>query len=291
MNKLIILLLLIFTYDNLLAQCTNKFEFNMEPFWTERTYVPPIRVLWEYKNTFISIHEEKEKVIEKRKREIINKSPEKLIENIDSKDTKERRNIIYQLGRINSDKQIPILEDLLLNDTSAYVRRECAISLKYLNSIKSKEYLIKALSDNDIYVVLEAALALAEFGKKVHSYKALVKVWYANIGAKTTCHTGLRNIANDKAIAFLKKATNDTILSVSLDATIVLAQLGYKDFAKNKLNKLSLNSNSLIRKAVLYAMLRYFDKESTIVLAKKLKNDNDIKVQEYAREILLKINN
>ncbi|MFO7791349.1 MAG: hypothetical protein R6V32_12355, partial [Bacteroidales bacterium] len=102
-------------------------------------------------------------------------------------------------------------------------------------------------------------------------------------------HIGLKNIGNNRAVEFLKYAAEDTIDSFALDATIVLAQLGYIDFAREKLLEYSSNSNHLIRLAALYAVFKYFDDELTISLCNKLKNDKNKRVREYANEISMKL--
>ncbi|MEA3317985.1 MAG: HEAT repeat domain-containing protein [Bacteroidota bacterium] len=260
--------------------CTNEDEIYEEPFWTKRTYVPPISVLWEYCE-----------LKENQKIEFLDISPDSLIKELEKLNLCYKRfSIVEKLGKINSNKQISTLENLLLNDTCTKVRIECAKALGRFNSHKSIPVLKKALSDSNIFVVLESALTLSESGEKEQCFQALVKIWKANIGQKYIVHTGLKNIGNDKAFEFLKYAAEDSIDATALDATIVLAQMGYIDFAREKLLEFLSNSNHLIRLAALYAVFKYFDDELKISLCNKLKNDKDRTVSEYAKKFLIKLN-
>ena len=190
------------------------------------------------------------------------------------------------LERVNDNKQITALEDLLLNDSSSKVRAECAEALKWLESKDSKPILIKSLGNSDKRVRLESALALAALGEKILSLKTLSDIFIsANSRDKLACIQGFRDIATNDAIEILCVATNSNDPHVAVYAAIILAQLKYSDYSFPKLEGFLTHDDKYVRMSALSGLAYIGDKKS-LDLISQLLNDDELLVRKRAQRIL-----
>ena len=274
------------------AQCTNRNEIYLEPFWTDRTYVPSLtdENFWvNDTNIFYTLdYEQKSNKKNKIDNRIKSYSINKLVEEATQGELLSRIQALDSLGKIDSARQIPFIEKILLSDTSWIIRKKCAETLKNLDAFDLKPTLIKALNNKNPYVRLECALTLAYLGEKEYSFNILKSIWNLNIGQKSACHTGFRNINTLKSVNFLRFAMNDTNSAVSLDAAIVMAQLKYYNEASSKIKEILHNKNYLIRIASMNALAYYIGGDNSYVLIKQMLNDNNLEVQQYCKAIMKK---
>lgn len=211
---------------------------------------------------------------------------EKTKNDMNNSDERRRLNAVKNLGLIPENNQISKIEDLLINDPSFTVRMECAKSLKYQKSTKSIPILITQLKTDYIQLKLEIALTLASLGEKTECFKAL----------KELGRTGERNVILDTHLGYLDLATNDAVeklkmdLSdsnsyVSVDAAIVLAELGYFKEAFPILKSKLSDTDKYIRMAALRG-LAYIGNDKSIELIRSMLNDNENLVKERSELIL-----
>lgn len=199
-----------------------------------------------------------------------------------------RKATVELLGRIQGTQQIPVIEKLLLEDTSALVRTQCAKALQSLESVNSKQVLLEALKDNDQEVRLWSALALASIKEKQSSFTVLKNLW--NTGddrMKRFCHLGFRELATMDALDMLHHATNHKEPYVAVDAAIVLSQLGYKSDAFEIFQELLYHKEKYVRMAVLRG-LSYIGDEESLMLIQDLLKDEEYLVQQRSQEILVR---
>lgn len=211
---------------------------------------------------------------------------EVLVRDLISNDEEQRLNAIKIIGLIPENNQITRIENLLLNDSSFSVRIECAKSLRILKSIVSIPALIKASNVDDVQLRLEIALTLASLGEKKESIKMLNDLGQTgerNIILDT--HLGYLYLATNEAVKKLKIDLSDTNSYVSVDAAIILAELGYFKDAYPVLKSKLLDSDKFIRMAALRG-LAYIGNTMAIKLIRSMLNDSEQLVRSRSELIL-----
>jgi len=202
----------------------------------------------------------------------------------DHEDTK--LSAIWILGLLPNTNQTADLENLLVNDPSNAVRMACVKSLKYLKSTKSIPVLITGLNTQDTQLKLEIALTLASLGEKTESFKALQE-----LGAKgewkitLDTHLGYLDIATNDAIAQLEIELQNENPYVSVDAAIILAELGYFEEAFPTLRYRLNDADKYIRMSAIRG-LAYIGNSESIELIKSMLDDNESIVRERSKLIL-----
>jgi len=205
---------------------------------------------------------------------------------IKSVNEERRLSAIKILGLIPISDQISKIEDLLVNDPSLDVRIECAKSLKYLNSTNSIPQLIKALQTNDAQLKLYVSLTLAALGEKKECLKTLTEIGkYGDRNTVLNTHIGYLDIATDEAIIKLKTDLSNENPYISVDAAIVLSELGYSEVAFPILKEKLSDEDKYIRLAAMRG-LAYIGNDNSLELIRNMLSDSDILVKERSELIL-----
>lgn len=210
----------------------------------------------------------------------------KLKSNIKSNIEDQRIRSIRILGLIPQNNLIIDIEEILQNDPSPMVRMECAKSLSQLKSISSIPILIKELKTEDIQLRLEIALTLAFLGEKIESFKALTDLgnkgeWKITLDT----HLGYLYIADKNAVSHLIDDLGNSNSYVSVDAAIILSELGYFKEAFPTL-KLKLNDqDKYIRMSALRG-LAYIGNNAAIDLIRNSLYDIEPMVRDRSSLIL-----
>ncbi|MHB9140331.1 MAG: HEAT repeat domain-containing protein [Paludibacter sp.] len=207
-------------------------------------------------------------------------------QDIKSVNVEQRLSAIKILGLIPISDQISKIEDLLVNDPSQEVRVECAKSLKYLNSTNSIPLLLKTLQTGDNQLKLEVALTLAALGEKTECLKTLMEIGkYGDRNTVLNTHIGYLDIATNDAIDKIKTDLSDENSYISVDAAIVLSELGYFEIAFPILKEKLSDKDKYIRMAAMRG-LAYIGNDNSIELIRDMLNDSDILVKERSELIL-----
>ncbi len=210
----------------------------------------------------------------------------KIVQDIKSINEEERLSAVKILGLIPGNNYISTIEYLLVNDPSLPVQMECARSLKYLKSTVSIPVLIKGLKADNQQLKLEIALTLAALGEKTECLKTLKEVGGAGewkIILDT--HLGYLDIATGEAVEKLKTDLSDPNNFISVDAAIVLSELGYSEEAFPVLKSKLLNEDKFIRMAALRG-LAYIGNDKSIELIRSMLNDSESLVKDRSELIL-----
>lgn len=293
---IVICLISVICSFNIFKKCSSRYS-NVENIKKDSLQVvtQPTDTEW-LKDPSTNIYSYEEDI--KQRNQLIDQEVSKMIKNWDSEkvysgllnsDPNIRINSIRILGFIPNNAKIKEIERLLTNDVSPEVRTMCAKSLAQLKNKSSVPILIKTLSDNDNEVRIESALALASLDEKERSLQYFQTVFKNDDRrAKLKIDMGLRDIANEPAIALLQSAMNDKDPYVSVDAAIVLSQLKYYKEAFPVLKQKLKESDKYLRLAALRG-LAYIGNDKSIDLIKNSKNDPDPLVQDRCNLILKNI--
>ncbi|MBN2668344.1 MAG: HEAT repeat domain-containing protein [Bacteroidales bacterium] len=253
------------------AQSTNQSEALSDMLWTTRTYVPPKTNVnyWKKKKN--------DNVQEKSFLESTYFDFEQwknTRKDLSSTNEYVRQKAIKKLGVIKNPEDIDIIGNLLLNDSSVFVRRECAKVLKYYSQSPVIPFLIKALKMEDtIKVKIEIALSLSYLGEKHYSYNTLREIWEGNYGKKYECHTGFKHIGDSKSIDFLVVASKSKNIYIALDAFIVLIEMNYPN-TDALLSYFLENDNDKIKISTLNALAKIKNNNQVLQIIKKIKKEN-----------------
>jgi HEAT repeat protein len=237
----------------------------------------------------------------KYEKSLLSRQQEKLTGKVDLRETGRNLNSNYYrirvqaieiLGYFPGNEFIPVIENLLLNDSSAEARCQSAKSLRMLESKASVPQLIQALNDRDTNVKIFSALGLACLGEKEKCSEAVNKLW--NNGNKNaplySCHQIFLYLNTPDAVDKLKFDLKNSDGYIAIDAAIILAQLGHSTepfpFLENSLK----DKNASIRRAAMRG-LAYLGDQRSLNLIKSMKNDEDNLVRERATSILKNFDN
>ncbi len=297
-NKWFLLLMVLIIFNNINAFSQGG-TAQIEEAWTQRIqFTYPCRHCWfddpidlvgslQHERFLDSIN------LTKYYREANNHTIDSLIKIATS--TKERLEIRYSainsLASIKSKRQVPALEKMLLNemcDSCESIRSTCAYALILLRSIDSKNVLIKALKEKNVYMKLMIASFLASIGEKEHSFKTLKYLWSLNLGFKNGCHDGYRDINTSESIDIIRTDLTDKNPVVVLDAAALMAQLDYKDEANSKLIILLKNEDKYIRIGAMRVLAYYVGDKKSFEAIKEMENDKDSDVRSSCNLILRK---
>jgi HEAT repeat protein len=211
---------------------------------------------------------------------------EKIKKDLKNEDEQVRVNAIKILGFIPKNSQISQIESLLVNDPSTDVKMECARTLKLIKSKKSIPILVNQLNTDDNQFKQEIALTLAALGEKTECItilKELGKTKDRNLTLNV--HLGYLDIATNDAIEELKYDLSDKDNYISVDAAIILAELGYFKETFPVLKSKLQDEDKYIRMAALRG-LAYIGTDNAIELIKGLLEDTESLVNERASLIL-----
>jgi HEAT repeat protein len=213
-----------------------------------------------------------------------------VIKDLKSSNEEQRLSAVRILGLLPKNSQTSKLENLLVNDPSFSVRLECAKSLKLLKSTKSIPVLIKELKTQNTQLKIEITLTLASLGEKKESFKALQELgrkgeWKIILDT----HLGYLDLATNEAIAKLKSDLVDSNDYVSVDAAIVLAELGYFKESFPCLKLKLTNPDKFIRMSALRG-LAYIGNSHSIDLIRSMLNDSEPIVKDRSLSILKNCN-
>jgi len=209
-----------------------------------------------------------------------------IYQDLKNNDEELRLGAIRILGLIPVSNQISTIENLLVNDPSINVRIQCVKSLKYLKSISSIPLLIKTLNTEDQELKLQSALTLAALGEKTECFQTLMelgKTGDRNLVLNT--HIGYLDIATSEAVEKLKYDLSDVNPYISVDAAIVLAELGYPEVAYTVLKGKLSDVDKYIRMSAMRG-LAFIGNDNSIELIKTMLNDPDDLVKERSELIL-----
>ena len=214
----------------------------------------------------------------------------KIGKNLYSTDEQTRLNAVDILRYFPTNPYIQKLEEMLLNDISNEVKYHCAKALHCLNSTNSISVLINALKTDDDQLKMEIALALAALGEKTECFKTLEylgKSGERNIILNT--HLGYLDLGTNEAIEKLKSDLSDSNSYISVDAAIILAELGYFKEAYSVLKSKLTDEDKYIRMAALRG-LAYIGTDNAIELIKEKLDDTEMLVSDRASLILKNCN-
>jgi len=207
-----------------------------------------------------------------------------------SPDESKRINAVDYLTYLIDNPYIKTIEEMLLNDPSDGVKQQCAKSLHCMNSNNSIPVLVMALRTGNTQLKMEIALALAALGEKTESIKILEELGKSddrNISMKT--HLGYLDLATNEAVKLLKAGLINQDSYISVDAAIMLTQLGYFEESFPILKSKLQDQDGTIRMAALRG-LAYCGTDSAIQLIKEASDDSDVLVSKRAFMILMNCN-
>lgn len=246
------------------------------------------------KSPFSSINDnefEQKLIQEKRNKILTFTSSGALQKQIKEGDKSERVQAIELLGYIaNNEGRLEIERILLDATTSVEEKIICIKALSIIRSPLSQPVLSEVTNDTLINLRVWAALALSLLGEKEESLKTFEQLH----GMKQdvpyySCHIGFLNIASAKVKPFLLEDINNPDPYVSIDAAIILAQLGFHPEALEKLSKEITNEDPNMRMAALRG-LAYIGDGEALEIIRTATNDENILVRERAKTILEKFN-
>ena len=217
-------------------------------------------------------------------------SPEQMRKSLHKGDLYLRLKAIYSLGYIADEQGRKEIENLLLNDEIDEIRIACVRALGVMRSTKSKEILIKALNDRNEEVRIWSAITLSLIGEKDESFKFFSNYYHENKKIQYySCHIGFLYIGTDKVKPYLIKDLGNIDAYISIDAAIILAQIGYGNESFSFLKKNLSSPDKYLRLAALRG-LAYIGDEPSLLLIRTLLNDIDPIVKDRANSMNVKYN-
>jgi len=214
----------------------------------------------------------------------------KIANDLKSEDEGLRINAVDLLSYTADIMYLSKIEEMLQNDSSAEVKYQCARSIHRFNSKSSIPFLIMALQINDNQLKMEIALALAALGEKTECLKIFEEL--TKIGERNfilDAHLGYLDLATVDAVDNLKNDLPDNDPYISVDAAIILAQLGYFKESYPTLKSKLLHQDKYVRMASLRG-LAYSGTNNAIKLIKGEISDTNLLVRERALLILKNCN-
>ncbi len=234
---------------------------------------------------------EKELLIEQHDKLIDKVNLKDVLQDLKSEKEQVRLNAVKTLKYFPEINSIPLIQKLLLNDNSAEVRGQCAVTLQLLNSKGSIPSLILALNDHDRNVKI-FVLALAALDEKEKCFAIVDSLWDSGKpdAPYYSCHIAFRDLATPSAISKLVYDLDNTDKFVAIDAAIILAQLNHSKEAFPLLEQSLSNNDKYIRIAALRG-LAYIGDQSSIKLIKSKIDDPNKLVRDRASFIFKNIEN
>lgn len=214
-------------------------------------------------------------------------NPKELITLINGIIPIQRLHAIEELSYIANEDGRFLIENLILSDKSVEVRRACAKALGVIRSPLSEPVLLKALFDDNESVKVTAAFALSLIGEKKESFKFFSTLGSLKGKFPYTCHKAYLYIGTSDVRQPLLNDLNNPDPFISIDAAIIMAQLGFYGDAYPALNNFLNHPDKYIRMAALRG-LAYLGDSASLDLITALRNDADPLVSERANMIIEK---
>ncbi|MFW9877821.1 MAG: HEAT repeat domain-containing protein [Candidatus Thorarchaeota archaeon] len=212
-SKIIFFLFFFFQFHFGIPQAQeSKFEVISEDnIITEDNYEPPLflhfKELWlidSIKNEFTLDNDllVEKRIIESHKIYMDEEIIKEILTYFDDLHKFQKWKYLDTIGWLSSFLQVPLLQDLLVNDPSFGVRVKSAMFLGNLNSKESINTLRQAAnSDTNIRVRLSATQALINLDDYQFAYNSLNKIWKISSGNhQIDCIKGFRDLGNNEAI-------------------------------------------------------------------------------------------
>ncbi|MBN2519400.1 MAG: amidase domain-containing protein [Bacteroidales bacterium] len=228
---------------------------------------------------------EAKKLFEENKQQI-GISIDEEIKMLKSNDFMTRLHAAEQAFYFDNSEIYPVLDNMIENDTSMEIKIAIVKSLKDLQPEKAIPILIKSIKFKNNELQIQSALSLAFLAEKevsINIFKNYFDTKERRIGL--IINLGLREIANSEAIDLLEINLNHENDYISVDAAIMLAQLGYFDKSFELLKMFLNHEDKYIRGAAMQG-LAYIGNDESLNLIKKNIDDPDPIVNRQAKRLL-----